>query len=494
MEQQKTDIKELFQKAFEFHKTGNLDEAENLYEQILSLNDNNAEVWNLLGMINLQKFRLSKAEEYIKKAIEILPEPYFYESLAKVYLEMEDSKKAIDLYSELLKISPDKFDYLFNLASAYKLNHDTENAISVYKKAIEINPTNTDAYYNLAHIYDDIGQPQESIKYYKKAIEINPNDIEMRYFTALSYFKNRDYGHGLEFFESRLCRQTAIVTQANTYPNLFNNKPIWQGEDISDKIIYTYYEAGFGDVLMFSRYLPLLQEKCKKIIFKPQVPLVELFEYNFPEIEMIRYFKQEKDMNFDYHIPVLSLPYALGLNENNMFVGKSGYLKPNPAIVERYKKEYFNNDNFKIGIKWRGNTHYEMDRVIDIKSFIKLFDIPNTKFYSFQTFEGADDLNEIINDYDITDIGKTVQNFSDTAGALENMDLIICNDTSLAHLAGAMKKPCWILLPYLYNWRWHLDLTKCDWYDSVKLYRQKERGDWDEIFDRMYNDLSKILN
>ena len=81
------------------------------------------------------------------------------------------------------------------------------------------------------------------------------------------------------------------------------------------------------------------------------------------------------------------------------------------------------------------------------------------------------------------------KNFSDTAGALQNLDLVICNDTSLAHLAGAMNIPCWILLPYNYNWRWHLDLSKCDWYESVKLYRQKQAGDWDEIFDRMYNDL-----
>ena len=176
-----------------------------------------------------------------------------------------------------------------------------------------------------------------------------------------------------------------------------------------------------------------------------------------------------------------------------MFISKSGYLKSNPDIVERYKEQYFNNKKFKIGIKWRGNTHYEMDRVIDIKSFTKLFNIENTKFYSFQTFEGAEDLNQIINDYDIVDIGKTVKNFADTAGALENLDLVICNDTSLAHLAGALGKPCWILLPYLYNWRWHLDLNNCDWYDSVKLYRQKERGNWDEIFDRMHVDLSNLL-
>lgn len=485
--------KEKFNKAFDYHKKGDLDNAEELYSQILEEDENNAEVWNLLGMIHLQKFRLGKAEECIQKAISITPEPYFYECLAKVYLEMEDSEKAIALYKGLLEIYPDNFNYTFNLASAYKVKNDTEDAIKCYKKAIELNPKNPDTYFNLGLIYDNIEQPQNSIEYYKDAIKLNPNDMETRYFTALSYFKNRDYGHGLPFFESRLCRQTAIVTQANTYPHLFREKPVWQGEKVKDKTIYTYYEAGFGDVLMFSRYLPLLQERCKKVIFKPQLPLVELFEYNFPDMEIIRFFKQEQDMKFDYHIPILSLPYALGLNEDNMFVGKSGYLKADPEITARYKTEYFNNNKFKIGIKWRGNTHYEMDRVIDIKSFIKLFELPNTQFYSFQTFEGAEDLNEIINDHNIVDIGKTVKNFADTAGALDNLDLVICNDTSLAHLAGAMHKPCWILLPYLYNWRWHLDLTKCDWYDTVKLYRQKQRGDWDEIFDRMYVDLQKIL-
>ena len=104
----------------------------------------------------------------------------------------------------------------------------------------------------------------------------------------------------------------------------------------------------------------------------------------------MKYFDHESTMDFDYHIPILSLPYVLGLDETNMFVGRKGYLEALPEKIERYKKEHFNNDKFKIGIKWRGNTHYEMDRVIEITSFLKLFGIENTKFYSFQTFEGAD--------------------------------------------------------------------------------------------------------
>jgi Tfp pilus assembly protein PilF len=485
---------ELFKQAFQLHKENKLDEAENLYVQVLENEPKNAEAWNFLGVINLQKFKLTIAEDYIKKALEISPEPYFYENLAKVYLEREDTKKAITIYNELLKYMPESFNYTFNLASAYKVSGDIENAIKTYKRAIEIVPTNPDTYFNLGLIYNDLSNPEEAIKYYKKAVELSPDDMETRYFTGITYFRNRDYKNGLKYFESRLCRQSAIMTQQTTYPNLIQKAPIWDGKaDISDKTVYTYYEAGFGDVLMFARYLPLLRTKCKHLIFKPQLPLAELFEENFPDIEIMRLFKHETVMDFDYHIPILSIPYALGLTEENMFVSKKQYLSANPEKVERYRANYFNNDKYKIGIKWRGNTHYEMDRVIDIKSFTKLFGIENTAFYSFQTFEGAGDLEQIINDYEIVDIGKTVSNFSDTAGALANLDLVICNDTSLAHLAGAMNIPCWILLPYNYNWRWHLDLSKCDWYESVKLYRQKQNGNWDEIFNRLHTDLTAKL-
>lgn len=483
-----------FQQAFELHKQGKLDDAEELYNKVLEQDPENAEVLNFLGIINLQKFRLSKAEEFIQKAIAISPEQYFYENLAKVYLEMEDSQNAIKLYKELLDKQPENFDYVFNLASAYKVARDYENAIKMYERAIELQPENPDSYYNMGLILNNLSKPQEAIKYYKKAVELCPDDTETRYFTGITYFRNRDYKHGLEYFESRLCRQSAILTQINTYPNLMQKAPLWDGKtDISDKTLYTYYEAGFGDVLMFARYLPMLKSKCKKLIVKPQVPLAELLEENFPDIEVMKLFEHESQIHFDYHVPILSLPYVLGLDETNMFVGRKQYLKALPEKVERYQRDYFDNDCFKIGIKWRGNTHYEMDRVIEITSFLKLFGIKNTKFYSFQTFEGAEDLDRIINDYDIVDIGKTVKNFSDTAGALENLDLVICNDTSLAHLAGAMNIPCWILLPYNYNWRWHLDLSKCDWYESVKLYRQKEVGNWDEIFERMYDDLTKQI-
>ena len=130
---------------------------------------------------------------------------------------------------------------------------------------------------------------------------------------------------------------------------------------------------------------------------------------------------------------------------------------------------------------------------MNVEDFFRIFDIPNTQFYSFQTFDGLEEIEKIRDKYDVIDLGSTFSNFSDTAGAVENMDLIISNDTSLVHLAGGMKKACMVLLPYIYNWRWHTDLTKCDWYDSVKIYRQNDHGDWKSVFDKVEEDVKELI-
>lgn len=449
-------MNELLSQGFELHKNGMFLEAEQVYNQVLRQDSKNISALNYL---------------------------------ARLKLDLKDFILSIKFNEQVLKIDPKFEDALFELALAYKNIGDFETSIEYYKKVIEYYPQVIQAYYNIASIYADMGKMNEAIYYFDKVLQFNGDDTETKYFISIAYMKNREYKKGLPFFENRLCRKSAVLTQEHTYPNLMLNAKLWQGEEVLDKTIYTYYEAGFGDVLMFARYLPLLQKKCKKIIFKPQVPLVELFEENFPEIDVMRYFYPENKIHFDYHIPMLSLPYALGLDEESMFVYKDNYLSANLQKVEKYKSKYFDNTSFKIGFKWQGNTRYDWERVIDVKEFIKLFQVPHTKFYSFQTFDGSEELEKLQQYAEIVDIGKTLSNFSDTAAAIENVDLIICNDTSLAHIAGAMGKPCWVLLPYLYNWRWHQDLSKCDWYDSVKVFRQTNPGNWDSVFDSLYKEL-----
>ena len=485
-------MNEKFQEAFSKHKQGKLTDAENLYKKILEEEPDNADVWDLLGLVYYQANKFTKAEEYIKKALELNPRLYYLENLARVYLDSEQYEIASKLYADITKHSP-KYENYFNLAMSYKGTHQWEKAKEAYYKSLEINPNGYESYFNLAYLAMNDNNPQEAINCYNKALAINPEDWESMYFLSLAQMQVKDYEHGLKSFEARLCRQSAILSQEKIYPNLMKSQPLWQGEDLRDKILFTYYEAGYGDMLMLYRFMPQLTKMCKKVIIKPQKELAPLFRENSYGAEVIEIFDFEKEIYFDYHIPFLSIPYVLGCKADDMFVHHEGYLKANPAKINYYKEKFCQNNKFKIGIKWQGNTHYDRERVIDVKDFFPLFELPNTQFYSFQTLEGSEEIEKLKEKTNIINLGETFSNFSDTAGAIENMDLIISNDTSLVHLAGALNKPCWVLLPYIYNWRWHTDLSKCDWYDSVKIYRQKDHGDWDSIFTKIKKDLSEII-
>ena len=278
-----------------------------------------------------------------------------------------------------------------------------------------------------------------------------------------------------------------------TYPKLTKSATVYNGEISKDKTVYTYYEAGFGDMIMFARYLPLLKERVGHVIFKPQRELVNLFRENNFGCEIMGTFLPEEKIHFDYHIPIMSLPYALSLQGEGVFNLRNGYMHAQEPKSKEYKEKYFDNDKFKIGIKWQGNTMYDRGRVITVESFFKLFELPDTKFYSCQTFEGSEEIEKIKEKYDIVDLGATFKDFSDTAAAIDNLDLIISNDSSLAHLAGAMGKKCFVLLPYVYNWRWHINLDICDWYDSVKIFKQKTPDDWRGVFDDVYEYLSNLF-
>ncbi len=481
--------KEKLNEAFKYHQNGDLEKAEEIYSEILNTSENNYEVLNLLGLIKLSQNRFPDAEKYIKKALTLKKDSYFYENLARVYNEKNEFQSTIKILEEAVSDGFDSFEIYFLLALAYKNNIEYDKSEKSYLKALEINPKSEKALFNLASLYLFLNKPEKAVEFFKKCLEITPDDKEVLYFISLGYFRLKNYETGMKFFENRLCRNTAITSQQVTYPHLMKKAHIWQGEDISNKTLYTYYEAGFGDMIMFARYLPELQKRCKKIIMKPQKALSQLFRDNFPDIDFMDVFYEENKIDFDYHIPFLSVPYVLQLDNKEIFMRHDKYLKAMPDKVKFFKEKFFNNDKFKIAIKWQGNTYYETDRVINVEAFAPLFDLPDVKIYSAQTFEGSEEFEKLASKYDITNLAESFKDFSYTAGALENVDLVISSDSSLAHLAGAMGKPCIILLPYNYNWRWHIDLGHCDWYDSVKLFRLGPKENWNELMQRVVKNL-----
>ncbi len=381
---------------------------------------------------------------------------------------------------------------LFNTALACKNRGDFEQAAYFYNEVLKITTQLPEVYFNLAFVYIDLDMQYEAIDCLNKFLELEPNDTEGYYFLGSAYFKTKDYEKGFKYFESRISRTHAIRTQEKLYEDRFRKIPFWQGEDLTGKTIYVYYEAGLGDTLMYYRYMKLLTQRCKRVYFKPQISLLPLFAENRYNSHTIMRLSEEIAQKCDYQCPIMSLPYYLGLNNETIFYGKEGFLKAVPKKVQEYKEKYFNNDKLKIGIKWQGNTLIGGERAMNADSFAKIFELPNTQVYSVQVMEGSEQTKGLQEKYNLIDLGSTFKTFSDTAGAMENLDIVICNDTSVAHLAGAMGKKCYVILPTHYDWRWHTDISKCDWYDSIKLYRQKTT--WEEVIGRIYEDIKNNLN
>lgn len=376
------------------------------------------------------------------------------------------------------------------LALALEENGQTDEAINAYKKIISIDSEMIPIYKKLADIYYFLkSDPVSTINYYEKFLKYEPDNIDAKACLSLAYLKTKRYEKGWEYFEFRPHKARAVLKWEDKNP-LIKTKPLWQGENIKNKTLYVYAEAGFGDTMMFVRYLPLLMAECKKVLFEPELNNVKLFMDSDLGVEFIDPLKAGELTNFDLHTPIMSLPYLLKAKTEEDIPFTTRYLKANPQKAKKYNESYFKNDKFKIGIKWQGIESEEITRKIELKSFYKLFNLPNLKFYSLQRDDGVEQLEDA-KQFKIVDLGKTFEDFSDTAAAIENLDLIICNDTSVAHLAGALGKECWILLPFNQDWRWSTDLTYCPWYKSVRMFKQKEAWNWYEVIDRVFEELKQ---
>lgn len=484
----KTNVEALIKAGFERHQNEELDDAENLYKEALKLDINNAEAYNLMGVLKLQKAKPELAVDYILKAISIEPTDYFYETLFQAYIRCGDYDGIIANEEVIKNLFPKNFSLLFDLALAFKTKHKNKEALKYYEQALHINPMSYDGWSNVANIYSEEGRANDAISAMEICYNLKPKDDDTAFFLAKDYFKAGQYEKGFPLFEKRGSKKIAFISQSKTLPNKVREDNFWHGENIKDKNILVYYEAGYGDAIMYARYLPLLKKKCKKLTYMCHKELEPLYKINkhLGIDELIYTFIHDKELDVDVHASILSLPYLLGLKGDDVFAYKEGYIVPDMDMVEEYRLQYFDTDKIKIGIKWRGNTTFDKDRVIPAELFNQLTKVDNTQFYSFQTFEGSEDFRKLDN---VSDIGKYLIDFSQTAAALRNLDLVICNDTSLAHLAGAMKVPCWIMLPYNTDWRWGTDMSKCNWYESVKLFRQKSIGDWQSVFDQILNEM-----
>ncbi|MHA7840815.1 MAG: tetratricopeptide repeat protein [Gammaproteobacteria bacterium] len=529
--------------------------AESLCKKILSLHNKKHMAFDLLALIAMKKEKLSEALILLDKAIAIAPEHSEYHNhLGNIFLLKNDFDQAEKAFKKSIKYAPDLAHNYYNLAVALQNKKQWREAQQFYQKTLSMEPGYINAYNNLGTIYRqhrkfkeakitlekgyaiapndinlcnnlgltyrDLNNIDQARKFYEKAIMLDPDNkhLESRVNLANLLVQDNDYENAYRLFQEVLKKapqsysahfgMSNILLAKLDYENgwkeyewrlnmaVFNkmknkiSQPMWDGNSLEGKSLLIWTEQGFGDALQFIRYIPLILKKNPNhIVLQTREPLKTLFSY-IPGIDEI-ITTEEHSPKTDFFLPLLSSPYLLGTTINTIpiecpYITIPDKLKKNWS--QSIKKEIFN-----IGIVWSCSNLLSPERSCPLKYFFHLHELSNIQLHSLQKGEGEE---ELINNNQINTIihhGKAIEDFSHTAAIISQLDLVITVDTAMAHLAGAMDIPTWVLLNNKTTWRWLPETSASLWYPSIKIFRQKKMGDWDSVFIQIIKALKKVI-
>jgi hypothetical protein len=326
-----------------------------------------------------------------------------------------------------------------------------------------------------------MGRLKEARESFIQAERLDPHLPETRLNQGLLYLLQEDFAKGWPLFEAR--KDIPEIGEARSF-----NQPLWTGaEDISGKTLFVHIRRGLGDAIHFYRYAALAEARGAHVILSVNDPLLPLLQSATPQVDMIGL--GQVPASFDYHVPLMSLPLALGGD----IPATPRTLAAEPARVARWR-ERIGGEGTRIAVSWQGDAVAKGSegKSFPLQALAGIAAIPGVRLISLQKHAGTEQLGRS---------GMTVETFPgldegpgaflDSAAIMENCDLVISCDTALAHLAGALGVPAWIALKHVPDWRWFLGRSDSPWYPSLKLFRQPAPGDWTTVFAGMEAELRR---
>lgn len=460
------------------------DNIENIFD-----NEKVEIAYKKIAVLLEEKMAYNSAINCLKKTIELNPQDYSsYISLGNLYIDLANYQEAIksfEKYKEYNANNPQIYDVIGVLYSKLDRYDYFDVRINNFKKALELDPNCTDVLRHLAITYRNSGDNQTCTDYYAQLLKLNPT-IDDYYDYSLQKLMLGDFQEGLKYFDYRFIRKN----NPTYYPYIKKHK--WDGSEcIKDKKLLVIREQGYGDSIQFLRYLPKVN--AKKVMFRVQECLIDLFKYNFPEIEYIPETTAVEDIDFDYHIPIENLLITCHATVDNI-PNTKGYIKAGDNKIKEYKSKFFSNNKFKIGIAWCGLRGGVDNRNIPLKYLHVLTQLPNVQIYSLQKDTRGELEHSLAKGINIVDLGQTFNDFCDTAAAVENLDLLISTDNVVGNLGGAMGKKTLLILNKDANWRWLDSGDSSIWYDNMKVFRKSfEKEDWSIVVTQLINEIKNII-
>jgi tetratricopeptide (TPR) repeat protein len=426
---------------------------------------------------------------FYREAVRLKPD-YFeaHNNLGVALNHLGQMEAAADSYRRAVELRPDFMDGHNNLGVLLSTQQRFAEAVTAYEKAIRLQPNFPKAHNNLGTALAALGRIEEALACYQQAIALDPEYVSPHLNRSLSWLLQGRFAEGWPEYEWRW------KARVDALPNL--TQPRWDGGPLGGKTILLCAEQGLGDSLQFVRYAKLLQGMGARVMAAVPAAMVSLISRCPGVAEAVALGGALP--YFDVWAPMLSVP-GLCRTDATTIPNEVPYLVPEPGRLERWRGEVTALAGFKIGIGWQGNPKHAKDRFrsLPLSAYAPLAAVPGVRLVSLQKGDGVQQLAELAGRFSVHSFGDRVDAdaaFEDTAAIMKHLDLVVTSDSALAHLAGGLGVPVWLATPFAPDWRWQLGRGDSTWYPSMRLFRQKAVGNWEEVLQRMAAALREKLS
>jgi Flp pilus assembly protein TadD len=459
-------------------QAGQLPQAEAICRSLLSRNPRHADALYLLGMIAGTAGNRDFAASILRQALAIRPEsPEIHSALGTALFQLDRLAESRHVYERTLELSPNDFVARHNLGVIHQRVGDIPEAAVEFRKAVELAPSHALARLNLGALLRDLGELNESSDHLRQALQIDPNLAHAHMQLAWNALLQGDFARGWQEYEWRWQVPGAKLPQFR--------QPLWDGSHLAGRTIMLYPEQGLGDSIQFVRYASLLAGMGAKVVVYCPTALCELLATAPGVMQAVSDARSLPP--FDVWCPLMSLPLQFGTNLASI-PAQVPYLRADPGRVAMWKQRMQNDaGGRKVGLCWAGNraNYNDANRSIPLEMFQPLRKTSGVVFYSLQVGGDAPKNQTLA----LIDYTASIKDFADSAAMIMQLDLVITVDTAVAHLAGALGKPVWLLVPFAPDWRWLLDRPDSPWYPTMRIFRKKPLEPWPPLIDNVESTL-----
>lgn len=507
------------QNAIALYQQGRLEEAATLCDGVLATTPQDFDALHLAGVIAYQRDNAARALELLDRARAVKPEhAQAHNTRGTVLLKLNRANDALAAFDAAIALKPTLAVAHSNRGLALNARGDRQDALASFTRAVALNPDLAEAWFNRAATLDEMGHTAEALESYDRTVALDPgaakawsnrgvlladqgrgseavasfercralqpDNADVQWNLSLAYLQQGNFAQGWPLHEARWS-----AAQIGHEARRFGERE-WRGEPLAGKTLLLHSDQGFGDAVQFIRYAKAARDLGARVIVEVRAPLVPLLQ-GMEGVDKVT-ARGDALPAFDLHCPLGSLPQVFGMNAENVPLA-GGYLHAPEERVAQWGDLLGPRRKPRVGLAWTGNpTHRNNhNRSIALGDFVTVLS-PGFEGVSLQKQLADGDRAILAAHPELRDTSATVGDFADTAALCTLMDVVVTVDTSVAHVAGALGVPVWILLPFNPDWRWMLGRTDTPWYASAKLYRQNTPGDWAGVLAQVRADLTRL--